>query len=769
MSKPNAQYDWNTYMPKMVELYETGMSIPNIRAQILDPVNGFKPSLSSLYSKFREEGFDTKYTRASRHQPARASMGAATVAGNENGRTLQAATLPSTTDVQTHLDFQNNYSNARMGNTAHHNSGYGHAPNQTPLDGTNLSHGMDGVGVNHWHNDVRDSGPVATNYFNMPWSDGTLEDVFGTQEVAPDPYVAQVPYSTLDIPRPSSGSMALPEADMSRWSMESDVDLGSEPGIPLPRHNEYRNQMLTNQKRQLNTLDNTSLPDRSSKRNSSPATESSTSRPVSWTKRGFNRSVSPDNRFSGSPRDSGYASGRSSVLVPIAEDTPPHPNSLKEFNGMYRVPCHDLHQPSFLEDLHRPLSAIRFKNLATCGHCFYSGIHNLSWSCHKMTADEFLQELKSDSIDLCVVDAAGNTALHYAAAGGASFEHLSALIDVGADPYRTNTLGQLFLHYIVPDQDLPISLFRLVLVNFLNSLGPKGAVNALRWRDNEGRTVLDNLAAQMEGQEGTAQIFQLVENAFFPLDKPPQLRGQLQSNRPQWQQTTAGRDQDLATESAFAIHQSRQAQAYTILGKASIEPSYVDPDTGDNILHALSRLRLPESGTLLEKIRDFISKDVDLNVHNKERDSPLAAFIRERPFLGLESGETGATMSKYIDALLWKDARRRVPNKINVNMKNREGATALYYAAIRARPDSVRSLIEAGANVNARIAVDGQSISVLQATLNAKAKAVCDKHELKIHLFDNVISYLEHEGAVSDPTLMLERGLCENSVTIMPK
>jgi hypothetical protein len=38
-------------------------------------------------------------------------------------------------------------------------------------------------------------------------------------------------------------------------------------------------------------------------------------------------------------------------------------------------------------------------------------------------------------------------------------------------------------------------------------------------------------------------------------------------------------------------------------------------------------------------------------------------------------------------------------------MRNREGATALYYAAIRARPDSVRSLIEAGANVNARLGI----------------------------------------------------------------
>ncbi|PVH83761.1 hypothetical protein DL98DRAFT_103771 [Cadophora sp. DSE1049] len=763
MSKPNAQYDWNTYMPKMVELYETGMSIPNIRAQILDPENGFKPSLSSLYSKFRDEGFPTKYTRASRLQPGRTSMGAVTVAGNENGRTLQVPTLPSTTDVQTPLDFDNNYSHDRMGNTAHQNSGHEDVRNHAALNGTDLRHGIGSVGVNHWDNNVRDSGPMATNYFDMPWSDMTLEAVFGAQEVNPDPWVAQAPYSTLDVPRPSSGSIAFPEGDISRWSMESDVDMGSELGIPPSRHNEYRNQMLTtNQKRQLNTLDNTSLPDRSSKRNSSPATESSTSRPVSWTKRGFNRSVSPDNRFSGSPRDSGYASGRSSLLVPIAEDTPPHPDSLKEFNRMYRVPCHDLHEP-------QPLSNTTFKNLATCGHCLFSGIHNLSWSSHKMTAQGFKKELKSDNIDVCAIDAAGNTALHYAAAGGSSYEHLSALIDFGVDPYRMNTLGQLFLHYIVPGRELHISLFSLELVNFLNSLGSRGAVTGLRWRDNEGRTVLDAIAAQMEGREGTMQIFQLVKDAFFPLEKPPQFGAQLQSQRPHWQQTKSGRDQNMATENGFAIHQTRQDQAYKILGKASIEPSYVDPDTGDNILHALSRLRLPESGSLLEKIRDFISKDIDLNVHNKDRDSPLAAFIRERPFLGVESDETGATMSKYLDALLWKDARHRVPNKINVNMKNREGVTALYYAAVRARPDSVRSLIEAGANVNARIVVNGQPISVLQATLNAKTKAVYDKHEVKIHLFDNVISYLEHDGAVADPTVMLERGVCGNSVTTMPK
>ena len=64
--------------------------------------------------------------------------------------------------------------------------------------------------------------------------------------------------------------------------------------------------------------------------------------------------------------------------------------------------------------------------------------------------------------------------------------------------------------------------------------------------------------------------------------------------------------------------------------------------------------------------------------------------------------------------------------------------------------------------------VDGQRLSILQATRKAKSLAVFAKHDLKIHLFDNVISYLEHDGAVSDPTPMEERGICENSVKIMP-
>jgi ankyrin repeat protein len=44
-------------------------------------------------------------------------------------------------------------------------------------------------------------------------------------------------------------------------------------------------------------------------------------------------------------------------------------------------------------------------------------------------------------------------------------------------------------------------------------------------------------------------------------------------------------------------------------------------------------------------------------------------------------------------------------NKINVDMMNRRGATALHEAACRGQWECVKLLIEAGANVNARLSM----------------------------------------------------------------
>ncbi|KAE9376258.1 hypothetical protein N431DRAFT_479574 [Stipitochalara longipes BDJ] len=216
----------------------------------------------------------------------------------------------------------------------------------------------------------------------------------------------------------------------------------------------------------------------------------------------------------------------------------------------------------------------------------------------------------------------------------------------------------------------------------------------------------------------------------------------------------------------FALVQSMQQKAFQILGRAAFDPSYVDPHTGDNVLHALSRIQLDSTTTLLSKIKIFVSKDVDLNLHNRDQYTPLATFITERPF---EAHENGIKLSKYLDALLWKDSHCRIPNRINVNMRNREGTTALYHAAIRGRPDSVRSLVDAGANVNATIVDDSRRrISILQAVMNAKAMAVLKKDDLLIHQFDNVIAYLQHGNAVENPMLTQERMVFDDMLKVMP-
>jgi ankyrin repeat protein len=111
------------------------------------------------------------------------------------------------------------------------------------------------------------------------------------------------------------------------------------------------------------------------------------------------------------------------------------------------------------------------------------------------------------------LDAAGNSALHYAASGGAGFDQFAALIKVGCNPYQINTAGQLFLHCLRPyikrpgsdavDENL-IALFNADLINLLNCFQPKGA---FRWRDNEGRTVLDALASNITDAEMRAQTF----------------------------------------------------------------------------------------------------------------------------------------------------------------------------------------------------------------------------------------------------------------------
>jgi len=243
----------------------------------------------------------------------------------------------------------------------------------------------------------------------------------------------------------------------------------------------------------------------------------------------------------------------------------------------------------------------------------------------------------------------------------------------------------------------------------------------------------------------------------------------------------------------WRLQHIKQMKAQTTVLEAHRQPNYVDTETGDNVIHALSRLEPSndillnlehfspkdmdinlhrrEGNYILLNLEYFVQKGVDLNLHNREGNHPLKSFVWNRPG---DERETGATMSKYLDAVLWKDLKERARNSVSVNMKDREGATALHCAAIRGRPDSVRSLIEAGANVNARSGkllprmmfthwvtdkVADNGVSVLQAASDALDEAARHNESVLVHLLTEVISHLEHAGAVHDPSSLQERGV----------
>jgi ankyrin repeat protein len=187
--------------------------------------------------------------------------------------------------------------------------------------------------------------------------------------------------------------------------------------------------------------------------------------------------------------DSGYFSGYAS-RISLEDIHNINPKSLEEFNELYRVACSTLHEPH---------SKSQWKDIPTCNYCSYSSIHNLAWSARYLKLEVFSLELQlKDVYDVCALDAAGNTALHYAAASGAGLKHIKALIDAGVNPYIANTAGELFVYCLRPLQPL---------IHLLELLQPQLAFD---WRNNSGQTILHALALKMTDPGLRDAVFKLV-------------------------------------------------------------------------------------------------------------------------------------------------------------------------------------------------------------------------------------------------------------------
>ena len=199
--------------------------------------------------------------------------------------------------------------------------------------------------------------------------------------------------------------------------------------------------------------------------------------------------------------DSGYHSGRGTPsTLHLRDSLISRPESLTEFRGLYRVACHVLHEPKHPE---------QYREVQACHFCGYSGIHSLAWSSNHLSLQEFEVELRSNDLyDFHALDATGNSALHYAAISGSSYDHLKALIHAGVPLNARNRANQNFLHclrrrnaytkYCSPD------CFELGLVDLLNLVEPKATLGQ---QDNDGQTVLHVLASHITEPETRDQTF----------------------------------------------------------------------------------------------------------------------------------------------------------------------------------------------------------------------------------------------------------------------
>lgn len=455
--------DWQAHLPKMVELYKGRFSIPEICDAI--QCEGFTPCLSSVYSKFRSEGYPTDQSGRMRFLdatfPTRRRI--SDVAGNGNLDAVpheSDASQPSQLDPPAVLD-DNDY--------------------PTPTSITTTNHTIPTLCDLARHPQVQAS--EATSALGCQSTNLDL-----SSDVTSEPTISKQK-----------------EPELSRYErqkIESEKVVARLTKLGLLNPPKRKGHGLENADRHKRTgSPRPDIPSRgplSSRPPSLASTSSQSSGTMTRIRSWFKpKSDRPHTRHSVYTEDSGYYSGRATPCPILMETPSPHPESLREFCGLYRVACPTLHQPRH----HIP-----FGDVSSCGVCLFSRIHSLAWSARHLSLIDFRSQLDQSAVyGVRGVDAVGNTALHFVAASGAGYDYVRLLIDYGVDPYQLNTAGQTFLHCLRPYiQEPNLGPFGLDLIKILSLVEPGLAFGQI---DNDGRTILHTLASYITNPELRVQTF----------------------------------------------------------------------------------------------------------------------------------------------------------------------------------------------------------------------------------------------------------------------
>jgi hypothetical protein len=418
---------------------------------------------------------------------------------------------------------------------------------------------------------------------------------------------------------------------------------------------------------------------------------------------------------------------------------------------LHKIPCGKDHTP------------VRRREIKTC-ECGIRIIHATCMRIPELDDHQMLKRLKNiPRRHTAVVDGAGNTALHYIAETGRKDLLDYMLISKAVDVKCRNTLGQNFLHV------LDGTCFGDELGRFLRKFKGFGLLDQ---RDHHGRTVLHGLFRYQIKQSVRRQVLDLYgpttahhvalrdnqgkDAAQYLQDLSKQLFPFASYAHSDYAQTIVLLENYakpfIVTSSAVDENPQRtpaQEMQDRILVCSQLHAPNTEDLKGQNALHCLASWptgRSPaEEGYRIHQMTQALVSGVDVNSYDRDGRTPLITHICQSPPKEEES---------EIHAIV----RLLVNHGADVQMVDRDGHPALYYALRNCFSKSVAVLIQHGARVNHR-ADGGRSLRTIareNVTLYLNESDVEGRGKLKHWLA--IMSALNDGKAILNPTKLEEWG-----------
>ncbi|KAI1170576.1 hypothetical protein F4777DRAFT_107333 [Nemania sp. FL0916] len=358
---------------------------------------------------------------------------------------------------------------------------------------------------------------------------------------------------------------------------------------------------------------------------------------------------------------------------------------------------------------------------------------------------------------------AGQTFLHvlhhsWFQEGSRLDELLAALQTIDFDLYATDVYGRSFFH-----------ILRLKRPNSARFPGQPSNVNRLNRRDAFGRKPMDTRSATMPpaSRSPTAQVIKMeappplnlarqvpmIDTQTGPDDDKIQITANLMkiinaaiatdnnSHNPQIEDYQGRNGFHCLAEADFHLGPSTPKHGARNYPNEDLKPG----------LHGHKRkhidnedIEVPQtaSSTLRRSlIAGLTHAKVDANHYDKQGNTPLMSFV-------VNSGDATKfekEESEVVIRALVKDAGAKL------ELRNRNGETALHLAARYGKTVALRVLLELGANPNTR---NAQGLSILEVVDNLYSTTECDdKHNAR---FEAARAILTRPGSEQSPTLIQE-------------